>query len=162
MQKETWKVFNTKYEVSNLGRAAIRKGYLIRSDSKSYYKQRKILKLYNPTPKEYVRIGGLNVSLHRMIWVAFFGNIPKGLVLDHIDGDRSNNRLDNLQLLTHRQNVSKGIIKKSSLPVGVRPSKNGRKYRATVRLGKDRISKTFQTIEECVNWRVIQIANYND
>lgn len=48
-----------------------------------------------------------NFNLQRIIWIAFNGEIPEGMVVDHIDDDRSNNRLGNLQLLTIQQNAEK-------------------------------------------------------
>ncbi len=41
-----------------------------------------------------------------------FGDRPRNgrkLQVDHIDNNRQNDRIDNLQLLTNRQNISKGI-----------------------------------------------------
>jgi len=37
--------------------------------------------------------------VHRLIWQAFFGEIPKGYEVDHIDFNRSNNRLNNLRVI---------------------------------------------------------------
>jgi len=45
--------------------------------------------------------------LHRFIWEAFNGEIPTDMTIDHIDGNKVNNRLDNLQLLTFGENASK-------------------------------------------------------
>jgi len=45
--------------------------------------------------------------VHRLMWLTFKGDIPKGYEMDHIDGDTSNNTLDNLQLITRRRNVKK-------------------------------------------------------
>jgi len=42
--------------------------------------------------------------LHRLIWMAFNGDIPKGLEVCHEDCNRDNNRLNNLRLLSHTQN----------------------------------------------------------
>lgn len=39
--------------------------------------------------------------LHRAVWEHFNGEIPKGYVVHHIDGDKSNNDIKNLQLLNH-------------------------------------------------------------
>lgn len=44
---------------------------------------------------------------HRLVWTAFRGEIPLTMDIDHIDSDPSNNRLDNLQLLPHRENCQK-------------------------------------------------------
>ena len=49
-----------------------------------------------------------STKIHRFIWEAFNGSIPDGMTIDHIDSDKANNRLDNLQLLTHAENISKG------------------------------------------------------
>lgn len=43
----------------------------------------------------------------RFIWYAFRGGVPEGFEIDHIDNNRANNRLDNLQLLTKSQNNKK-------------------------------------------------------
>ena len=40
--------------------------------------------------------------LHRMIYVYHFGNEPK--IIDHIDGDRFNNKIENLREATQEQN----------------------------------------------------------
>ena len=34
-----------------------------------------------------------------LVWEAFNGDIPMGYVVGHIDGNRQNNRLDNLKLV---------------------------------------------------------------
>ena len=47
------------------------------------------------------------ILVHRLVWLAFKGEIPQGLEIDHIDQNIHNNRLDNLQLTTHRENVRK-------------------------------------------------------
>lgn len=52
---------------------------------------------------------------HRFVWEHFNGPIPKGLVVDHVDGDRLNNRLENLQVITCRENIRKGLGTKLSI-----------------------------------------------
>jgi len=44
--------------------------------------------------------------IHRMVWETFEGSIPSYLEINHKDGDRANNRLDNLELMTHKQNIN--------------------------------------------------------
>lgn len=43
--------------------------------------------------------------LHRAVWEAFREPIPSGFEINHRDGDRSNNRLDNLELTTSSGNM---------------------------------------------------------
>ena len=44
---------------------------------------------------------------HRFVYEVFRGPIPHGFELDHIFPVKSDNRIKNLQLLTHKQNVEK-------------------------------------------------------
>lgn len=53
--------------------------------------------------------------LHTLIWKSFNGYVPKNKVIDHIDDNPSNNLLCNLQLLSHRENIIKGTVKKRSI-----------------------------------------------
>lgn len=48
-------------------------------------------------------------SVHRLVWEAFNGPIPGRLEVNHKDLNRANNRLENLELLTHQQNVQHAI-----------------------------------------------------
>jgi hypothetical protein len=63
-------------------------------------------------------------SVHRLVWEAFNGEIPGRLEVNHKDLDRANNRLDNLELLTHRENVihahAKYAEERTHLPKGSR------------------------------------------
>lgn len=45
--------------------------------------------------------------LHRAIYENLIGEIPSGMTVDHINNDRKDNRIENLQLLTRGQNSSK-------------------------------------------------------
>lgn len=47
-------------------------------------------------------------NIHRIIWVAVNGEIPKGMQVNHIDEDKSNNCIDNLNLMTPKENTNWG------------------------------------------------------
>ncbi len=49
-------------------------------------------------------IKGTYYFAHRIVWEMFNGAIPEGLVIDHIDGQRANNKIENLRLCTFQQN----------------------------------------------------------
>lgn len=46
-------------------------------------------------------------SVHRLVWKQKYGAIPKNYVVDHIDDNPGNNKIENLQLLTNAENVAK-------------------------------------------------------
>ena len=43
---------------------------------------------------------------HRVIWYYFNGEIPEGMEIDHINGMPSDNRLENLRVVTHKDNMN--------------------------------------------------------
>ena len=44
--------------------------------------------------------------IHRLVFDSFIG-IDDGLEINHLDEDKENNRLDNLELITHEENLKK-------------------------------------------------------
>lgn len=54
----------------------------------------------------YVEIRYLNKTLqaHRIAWYLHTGVDPGSMVIDHVDGNRANNRINNLRLATVKQN----------------------------------------------------------
>lgn len=44
-------------------------------------------------------------KIFRLVWIAFNGPIPKGYCIHHIDFDKTNDRLDNLQLMTNSEHT---------------------------------------------------------
>lgn len=52
------------------------------------------------------RTRGLGIlSAHRLIWEAMNGPIPVGLEINHKNGVKTDNRLSNLELVTHAENI---------------------------------------------------------
>lgn len=51
-----------------------------------------------------VRLHNRMYKAHRVVWELFHGVIPNGKCIDHIDGDRSNNSLENLRVVNYSQN----------------------------------------------------------
>jgi hypothetical protein len=50
--------------------------------------------------------------IHSLVYNSFKKPLKKGFVIDHIDNNPSNNILENLQSMSHRQNISKGMMLK--------------------------------------------------
>lgn len=45
-------------------------------------------------------LNGQSFLVHRIIWEIFNGEIDNDLIIDHIDRDRSNNKIENLRVVT--------------------------------------------------------------
>jgi hypothetical protein len=45
-----------------------------------------------------------HVFVHRLVWQAFNGVIAKGLVINHRNGIKTDNRLENLEVVTYAEN----------------------------------------------------------
>ncbi len=84
--------------------------YYITNEGEIFNREGKIIKP-NLTTLGYlqVAINEKNKSVHRLVWEAFNGVIPEGYEIDHINGDRKDNRLCNLRLVTHKQNCNNPI-----------------------------------------------------
>lgn len=68
-----------------------------------------------PNEKGYWQVGLTNDNgqqkhffLHRVIWQAVKGDIPEGMVINHLDEDPSNNVIWNLDMCTQKENINYG------------------------------------------------------
>lgn len=57
-----------------------------------------------------VAIARRTAYVHRIVFETLVGEIPDGYEIDHIDNSRDNNRLDNLRLATHHDNLTKNPL----------------------------------------------------
>lgn len=103
---EIWKSIpslNGWYEASNLGN--------IRSLRYNGGKRKKPrIRVLRKRKDGYldVHIFEKHYLVHLLVWEAFNGPIPKGLEVNHINEIRWDNRIDNLNLLTRKENVNWG------------------------------------------------------
>ena len=83
-------------------------------------------------------LGGKNIFVHRFIWEFVNGPIPAGLSIDHINRDKSDNRIDNLRLVTTAENQKNLPISQSNKSgcVGVYWNKNANKWIAQIAINK--------------------------
>lgn len=53
-------------------------------------------------PEGYLRKSGLDKYQleHRSVWIKYNGNIPKGQVIHHTNGNKLDNRIENLQMMS--------------------------------------------------------------
>lgn len=74
----------------------------------------------------YVSIKGKKYLHHRLVWIWHNGEAPP--ILDHINSDKADNRIENLRPLSHRENILRSKIKE--LPPGVCVHKQTGRYQA--------------------------------
>lgn len=83
-----------------------------------------------------VRVNTKPYSVHRVIYEMLIGPIPKGCLIDHMDQDKSNNKINNLRVCSNSENQkNRGRTKTNSTGYkGVTFNKEANKYRATITL----------------------------
>jgi len=97
--EEIWKPWkhNKKYSISNLGRVTTISGKIRET---------------KPEPDGYIRVGiiidGVNKKyfVHRMVAETFFEDFQEGYTVDHINGIRNDNRVENLRVVTLKKNIN--------------------------------------------------------
>lgn len=103
--------------------------------------------------KGYVRIR-LKRKLylaHRLAWIVENGPIPRGMEIDHVNGNKSDNRICNLRLASRNQNEhNKGIQSNNTSGVkGVTWHKRASKWQAQVSVnGRKKYIGFFSRLED--------------
>ena len=155
--------YESKYQVSNLGRikSLSRKKF----NGKGYHlTKEKILKpSVNPKSKrayEIVNLEGKCRTVHSLVAETFLNHNPydRKVVVHHIDNNPLNNNLDNLKIVTQRENIS--VSKKgSSKYTGVSFAKDRNKWRAKITINKQQINLGAFDTEELANLAYQQKLN---
>tara|TARA_R110001599_G_scaffold77479_1_gene211351 strand:+ start:291 stop:773 length:483 start_codon:yes stop_codon:yes gene_type:complete len=59
---------------------------------------------FNRKGYSIVKIDGVTKSRHKVVSEAFLGDRPSGMTINHIDGDKLNNDVSNLEYITEEEN----------------------------------------------------------
>jgi len=154
----------------NIPLGLVRAAFWYDEDGYLIWRARKDVPFYINTRLEGVRAGtrapslsGYHVviidggphQLHRIIWAYHNGPIPEGIFIDHIDGNKSNNKIDNLRAATPSQNGAsrKGLPSHNTSGfVGVSRSKG--KWQAQIGYqGKYKYIGTFENKDDAARAR---------
>ena len=87
-----------------------------------------------------IRIRGKKYSAHRLAWLWMTGEWP-ALDIDHIDGDKTNNKWENLRLATKSQNAANAKAHKDNASglKGVCWHLEGRKWAAEIKINRKKV-----------------------
>lgn len=102
-------------------------------------------------------------AIHRLMWYVHNGPIPNNLEIDHINGNRQDNRLQNLRLATDQQNgMNRGLsIRNKSGHSGVYWNGKREKWTAKIRVSGRLIDLgEYRQIGDAVNARKQAEENY--
>lgn len=131
---EIWKNINNYkglYQVSNLGRVKSLERIVVCNQGKRVVKE-KILK-YNLDRYGYLSvvlcINGLckRYTVHRLVYETFRGKAPYWMQVNHINEDKTDNRLCNLNIMTAKQNSNWGT-RNERAGVNISLSKKAKNY----------------------------------
>jgi hypothetical protein len=163
MDEELWKDingFDGKYQISSHGRCryngdkpllrrgsdVILKPRVREANRRTDYKRISYSLSTGKSHKEY--------RAHILVAQAFIGERPDGYVIDHIDRNPLNNRLDNLRYVSPSQNntnrTTYGAIEKS-----------GGKFRSVFYINKNRYTKVFDTYQQAEDYNKMIQPHYD-
>lgn len=150
MEQEEWKclVDCPKYEISTLGR--------VRNAKKQTKDEKEHIRIPDINSKGYARLRYVHEGkiirkfIHRLVAELFLENPENKEMVDHINGDRKDNRLCNLRWSTRSENMLNGKVRKDKKHTTLRNVvKNGKWYRWKVCVqGHIKTSPNFKTEEE--------------
>ena len=83
-------------------------GLFYRKVNRGKYKKDSLVKCAKNNGYNYITVNGRIMASHRIAWFIYYDELPN--VIDHIDRDRSNNKISNLRDCTQREN-SKNSVK---------------------------------------------------
>jgi len=161
--KEIWKDipnYEGYYQVSNLGNVKSLERTIIYSDGHKHRLKTRILKYAkNIQGRKFIVLNkegnSKQIFIHKLVAITFLNHKPNGLisVVDHINNDYTDNRLENLQIITQRKNTSKDKCRYnlSSKYVGVHFDKKEKKWMSRILIEGKRMYLGLFEIEKEAN-----------
>jgi hypothetical protein len=156
---EIWKDvpgYEGLYQVSSLGR--VKSLSRLKTNGKSTHISKDLIMSPNKNRDGYLclllRINNKSKTkkVHQLVAMAFLNHKPDGthkIVVDHINHDKLDNRVENLQVITNRENCSKDVKNKSSKYTGVCWDKSRSKWASRIKInGKNHYLGRFNCEEE--------------
>ena len=164
--------YENLYQVSNYGKVIAKARTIINKNNKLQFfnaKDRAISDNGNGYKKVelYKNNKGKTFYIHRLVFEAFAIKIPKDTDINHIDGNKANNHISNLELATRSENIlhafklglSKsdfGLVDKRSKTgysnIGIKNSSNRKYFCVCIRHDKKRYERLFHNLSEAIEY----------
>jgi hypothetical protein len=112
MMEEIWKDIdftNGEYQVSNLGRVKSMERLRVMKDGRKRIFPSIMLKPRHNNPYYAISIYSKNYEIHRLVAKAFIPNIDNKRCVNHKDCNKLNNCIDNLEWVTHSENIQHAL-----------------------------------------------------
>lgn len=108
--EEVWRSFkDTNYEVSSEGRVKAKYNQHNFEDGKRGYFEREIVGSIHKDGYLFVTIDGKQYPKHRLVAELFVKNPNDKPFVNHIDGNKQNNRAENLEWVTQAENIEHSL-----------------------------------------------------
>ena len=151
MKKEIWKPvknYEELYEVSNLGNIKSIERYIV-FPNYQYLKPQKLLKQFKDG-RGYMHVKLYNgegksksLTTHRVVALTFIKNPLDLLEINHIDGNKLNNHVDNLEWITRSENIKHAYKTRDPLTYKGSANKNSKLTESQVK----NIREEYKTIK---------------
>lgn len=96
-----------------------------------------------------VRLNNTLYAAHRVVWVLHNREINKSLVINHIDNNRGNNRIENLESVTQAVNSRRSVLNNYQINSGILYTEMATGYKYWVAYWHDLNSKRFSKSFNC-------------
>jgi len=145
------------YQVSNLGNVrsldrqvnhfkgglSLRKGFLLKQEM-TFFCYFRVSLSKNKTKKR--------LSIHRLVAETFIPNQHNKSEVNHIDGNKTNNRLENLEWVTSRENIHHYHLSNGVKNVGISYAKRMNRFQVKIYENKKRIYLgSYKTEQDALN-----------
>lgn len=160
--------FEGFYEVSDLGRIKSVSRNYIDINNVIYQKKDKVLSSHPNKGYLKIRLRGnnknFNYTVHQIVSISFLNHVICGhnLVINHKNFIRCDNRVINLEIITHRENCNKKHLKSTSKYVGVYWNSQKNRWNSKIKInGRAKLLGSFVDEKEASEYYEKALINHN-